>query len=137
MMLDIFLTINVQTFSVFLAVFLIAYKYVSNRNNALPPGPLSFPVVGSLPYLMKGHPGKALLSMKAKYGDVFTIYMGSDRNIVLASLDAIKEAFVGNANIFAARPQNTIFAKEVVQGGGMFLLFKCLMGGSNVHFLNS
>ena len=83
---------------------LLCYNYLVKESwKNLPPGPPVLPVVGSLPF----HGidiREPLRKMAAKYGDVFTIFLGTKRVVVLNGYDVIKEAFVTNERAFSGRP---------------------------------
>ncbi len=115
-MLDQVFSSNLQAVLIFFVVFLFVYKYLFSSPKNLPPGPRSLPIVGSLPF-MSPDPRVTLPKMAAKYGDVFTIYMGSFRAVVLSNLDTIRDAFV-NRTEFAGRDQNSLIAKDISNGYG-------------------
>ena len=76
----------------------------------LPPGPRRLPFVGTL--LSHGLSPDALTKLSAKYGDVFTFYIGnSGRSMVLNSYDVIREALVDKADDFAHRGGGYILHK--------------------------
>ncbi|XP_077870221.1 cytochrome P450 1A5-like [Saccoglossus kowalevskii] len=87
-----------------LLVFIITYGLFSLRKpSGFPPGPMGYPFIGSIMDLMND-PHLTLTRYGKKYGDVFTIKIGSQPVIVLNSLDVIKEALVKKQNDFAGRP---------------------------------
>ncbi|KAK2150699.1 hypothetical protein LSH36_394g01062 [Paralvinella palmiformis] len=89
-----------------LTIFLLAYKYLRRgTGKKLPPGPLSFPVIGSPSLLGSSDIRKKLIKMAKQYGDVFTIFLGSSRVVVLNGYDAIYDAFAKNARVFSGRPK--------------------------------
>jgi len=101
-----------------LTIFLLAYKYLRRgTGKKLPPGPLSFPVIGSPSLLGSSDIRKKLIKMAKQYGDVFTIFLGSSRVVVLNGYDAIYDAFAKNARVFSGRPKTFSFT-EVAQGYG-------------------
>ena len=63
---------------------------------------------------------------KEKYGDVFTLYLGNKRTVMLCSHDAIKEAFVKQSNQFVGRPQDMFFIKEITGGNGKSLMINTI-----------
>ena len=107
--------------TVFLSTLLVTsviwWAFKNRKPPSLPPGPISLPVIGSLPFL-RGDIRKAFCRMSQTYGDVFTMDMGSRRTIVLASYASIKEALVNKALAFSGRPM-TIFIKEIGVGKGI------------------
>ncbi len=122
-MLWLYLSTHIQAVLVFVLVFLLIYIYVRKDGNIrLPPGPFSLPIVGNLPWLGTDL-REPLEKMKRKYGDIFTVYLGSRRVIMLCSYDTIKEAFVKYGNIFIGRPQDLFFIKELTYGLGVYLYY--------------
>jgi len=61
--------------------------------------------------------------MAAKYGDVFTVYLGPRRAIILDGYDVICEAFIKNAHVFSGRPKTFTFT-DVTGGYGKPVLQK-------------
>uniref|UniRef100_A0A914UTH3 unspecific monooxygenase n=1 Tax=Plectus sambesii TaxID=2011161 RepID=A0A914UTH3_9BILA len=71
------------------------------------PGPYGLPVIGYLPFLgSEAHLTFAKLSQK--YGDIFQVQFGTQKVVVLNSLDVIKEAHIKDAS-FAGRPSSASF----------------------------
>ncbi len=98
--------------------FIVAYNYLTKTPwRKLPPGPPALPLVGSLPFLGTD-PRKPLKKMAAKYGDVFTIYMGMKRVVVLNGYDVIKEAMVKQGKLFEDRPSQ-VATDKYSNGYGM------------------
>ena len=99
------LSLNIQTILVFTAVFLLLFNYVRKQSwRGLPPGPPCLPLLGSLPFLGTSDLRVSLKALQKKYGDVFTVYVGHSRVVVLNSYDAIKDALQTNGQTFGARP---------------------------------
>ena len=69
----------------------------------LPHGPWGFPIVGYLPFLGP-QPQEKFMQLRKKYGDIFTIQMGSFTVVVLNGCGVIKEALITNGGIFDTRP---------------------------------
>ena len=94
------------------------YRYVTgDKRLQLPPGPVPLPVIGNL-LSLGPDPREPLLDIRRKYGDVFTIYLGARRTIMLCSHEVIKEAFVKFSNVFTGRPQDLFFVEEIMKGRG-------------------
>jgi hypothetical protein len=53
-----------------------------------------------------------------KYGDVFMIYIGSKRTLVLNSYEATREAYVNCGDVFSGRPQDLFFVEHLTKGLG-------------------
>ena len=109
---------NVSSILAAFAAGLFIYKYfVADKLLKLPPGPTPLPVFGNL-FSLGADPRKSLLRLKKKYGDVFTLYMGSRRVVYLCSYDAIKEALVQLGNAFTGRPQDLLLMRDIAKGKG-------------------
>ncbi|XP_073405268.1 cytochrome P450 2A4-like isoform X2 [Dendrobates tinctorius] len=76
-------------------------KSLLKRN--LPPGPTPLPILGNLLQLSKGDIVKSLLNLSEKYGEVFTIYLGSRPVIVVTGYKAVKEVLLDRGDDFLAR----------------------------------
>ncbi|XP_073454751.1 cytochrome P450 2A5-like [Aquarana catesbeiana] len=69
----------------------------------LPPGPTPLPLLGNFLDVKGGNIVNSLMKIREKYGDVFTIYLGSRPVVVVNGYDAIKEVYVDRADDFLAR----------------------------------
>jgi len=82
------------------------------RPAKFPPGPFNFPVIGSVFRLDVRNLSKSFSNLRKKYGDVFSVYVGSTPVVVINSYTIIKEAF--ERTEFSGRPGNfsgTFFQK--------------------------
>uniref|UniRef100_A0A8C8SN86 unspecific monooxygenase n=1 Tax=Pelusios castaneus TaxID=367368 RepID=A0A8C8SN86_9SAUR len=70
-------------------------------NGKLPPGPVAFPILGNALQLNMRNLPKSILELSAKYGPVFTVYIGSERVVVLCGYEAVKEALVDRGDEFS------------------------------------
>jgi len=77
------------------------------KNKKLPPGPVGVPVLGYLPFLDVDHLGKSFKSLGKKFGDVFSLRVGTEMAVVLNSYEAIKRAFAQEE--LTARPDTFMF----------------------------
>ncbi|XP_056652206.1 cytochrome P450 2S1-like [Monodelphis domestica] len=73
------------------------------RSSRLPPGPPPLPLLGNVGQLWPGALYPGLLKLSAKYGPVFTVYLGSRPVVVLSGYRAVKEALVDQAEAFSGR----------------------------------
>ncbi|XP_053328577.1 cytochrome P450 2A5-like [Spea bombifrons] len=73
------------------------------RPQNLPPGPIPLPVLGNLLQLKTGQMVDSLQQMHQKYGDVYTLYLGPRRVVVLCGYEAVKEALVDQGEDFGIR----------------------------------
>ncbi|XP_019629673.1 PREDICTED: cytochrome P450 2D15-like [Branchiostoma belcheri] len=79
------------------------------RKKNLPPSPAgSWPVVGHLPLIGSRAPYQKLTEWRSRYGDVYSIRMGTSDVVVLNGYRAVREALVDNREVFADRPDNYI-----------------------------
>lgn len=69
------------------------------------PGPVPWPILGNLSLLAKyDNPFVAFTDLSEKFGDAFTLTLGSTRCIVLNSVELITEALSRNGKYFGDRP---------------------------------
>nr|QST15071.1 CYP370C2 protein [Diaphanosoma celebensis] len=85
-----------------------AYRAVARPKN-FPPGPMTFPLVGYLPFL-RPEMHRQMAKLSEKYGDVFGLSIGSFNVVMLGSLRAIREAFKEDS--LSGRPDFIIFMKR-------------------------
>nr|XP_055165374.1 cytochrome P450 2B11 [Nyctereutes procyonoides] len=84
----------------------------------LPPGPRPLPILGNFLQMDRKGLLKSFLRLQEKYGDVFTVYLGPRRTVMLCGIDAIREALVDNAEAFSGRGKIAI-VDPVFQGYGI------------------
>ncbi|XP_004235319.1 cytochrome P450 89A2-like [Solanum lycopersicum] len=79
----------------------------SNTKRNLPPGPYSFPVIGSLLWAKRTFSDlePILRDLKAKYGPLITLNIGSRSAIFVASHSLAYQALVQQGAIFSNRPK--------------------------------
>ncbi|XP_061726956.1 cytochrome P450 307a1-like [Cydia pomonella] len=69
------------------------------------PGPVPFPVVGSLHLLGKHEsPFQAFTELAKEYGDIFSIQLGGSKCLVVNNLELIREVLNQNGKFFGGRP---------------------------------
>ena len=76
-------------------------------------GPLGLPMVGYVPFLDPKNLGKSFRRLGIRYGDVFSIFLGTSPVVILNSYSAIKEAF--DKTEMSGRPE--IFSGTFFQKG--------------------
>ncbi|XP_011385807.1 cytochrome P450 2B11-like [Pteropus vampyrus] len=98
---------------------LLLAKRHTKAHGSLPPGPRPLPFFGNV--LQMGRRGllKFLLQQRDKYGDVFTVYLGSKPVVMLCGIDSIREALVDQAEAFSGRGRIAA-VDRVFQGYGVF-----------------
>ncbi|KAL3883905.1 hypothetical protein ACJMK2_030135 [Sinanodonta woodiana] len=102
---------------VFCVVVLLCYYALRTPNN-IPMGPLTVPLLGNIPQLIGRNPLLLFRKWRKQYGDVFSVYMGSQLLVVLNGYKTIKEALVTRGNVFSERPHNFLLDK-INEGEGI------------------
>ncbi|XP_025098705.1 cytochrome P450 2U1-like [Pomacea canaliculata] len=78
--------------------------WLTRRSAGLPPGPgPALPLIGHL-HLLSKDPRQQFASWRRRYGDVFSLYVGSQLVVVLNGYKVIKDALVKHADVFSDRP---------------------------------
>ncbi|XP_013032574.3 cytochrome P450 2W1 isoform X1 [Anser cygnoides] len=85
----------------------------------LPPGPFPLPIIGNLHLLDIRRQDKSLMKISEKYGPVFTVHLGFRKAVVLTGYEAVKDALLNTADVFADRPVIPIF-HHIQHGNGVF-----------------
>ncbi|TSP46832.1 Cytochrome P450 2G1 [Bagarius yarrelli] len=99
---------------------LVALLKWRNKPKNLPPGPTALPLVGNILTMDNRAPFKTFLKWSKSYGPVMTVYLGSQRALVLVGYDTVKEALVDNADDFVGRAQ-VPFVNRIVKGYGLVI----------------
>ncbi|XP_053545617.1 cytochrome P450 2A5-like [Bombina bombina] len=84
-------------------IFLLILLTTQGRVNGLPPGPKPLPLLGNILQIERGKMVQSLVKMREKYGNVFTLYFGKRRVIILTGYQTVKEALVDQAEEFSGR----------------------------------
>ncbi|XP_049501924.1 cytochrome P450 2E1 [Panthera uncia] len=82
----------------------------------LPPGPFPLPIIGNLLQLDFKNVPKSLTKLAEQYGPVFTLYLGSQRTVVLHGYKAVKEVLLDYKNEFSGRGEIYAFAAHKEKG---------------------
>ncbi|GAV09789.1 hypothetical protein RvY_19273 [Ramazzottius varieornatus] len=94
--------------SLLATVALLYAVYYWYRHRNIPGGPRGVPFIGYAPFFGR-NPQDKFLTFKEKYGKMFSIYLGPRLTIVLNDYEAVKEAFLGQAEIFSGRSPGFVF----------------------------
>ncbi|XP_055887425.1 cytochrome P450 2J4-like [Biomphalaria glabrata] len=84
-------------------VFVLLRKYLQTKKS--PPGPWSLPWIGHLFLLNKGDTRNTFRELRAQYGDLVSLSLGSLSILVVSGLDMLHEVFVKHGKYFDKRPQ--------------------------------
>ncbi|NWS26619.1 CP2J2 protein, partial [Polioptila caerulea] len=98
-------SISLQTFLIFLFVFLLIADYMKNRNpKNFPPTPFRLPFLGHI-YLMDfKDPMVPMRRLRKRYGEIFGMQMGSMKFVVVSGIRLVKEVLVDQGDKFMDRP---------------------------------
>ncbi|NXD77235.1 CP2J2 protein, partial [Halcyon senegalensis] len=99
-------SISFQMLLIFLTVFLLVADYMKHRKpKHYPPSPFSLPFVGHM-YLMNfSNPQIMVQKLTEKYGDIFSMEMGSASFVFVNGLRMVKEVLVNQGENFLDRPE--------------------------------
>ena len=112
-------SLNSTTVLVLVLVTLITYMFLSyRRDKRVPPGPPLLPIVGNLFSLASTDPLANFARLREKYGDIYSIYVGKELNIVFNGYDVINDALMKQGTLFSRRPENA-YAKAVADYVGI------------------
>ncbi|XP_066451507.1 cytochrome P450 2K1-like [Eleutherodactylus coqui] len=92
--------------SYFVLIFTLLYILKSWKKSHVtnfPPGPRCLPLIGNLHLMDFKKPHEIYLGLAKKYGPVFSFQMGTQKMVVLAGYETVKEALVNNAEDFGER----------------------------------
>uniref|UniRef100_A0A3P8RI64 Cytochrome P450 2K1-like n=2 Tax=Astatotilapia calliptera TaxID=8154 RepID=A0A3P8RI64_ASTCA len=101
-----------------LVLYLLSVNYISKERGKEPPGPRPLPLLGNLLQIDLKRPYKTLHELSKTYGSVFTVYLGTNKVVVLAGYKAVREALVNYAVEFGERNVSPIF-KDLNRGHGI------------------
>ena len=100
-------------FSIYLYSFIFSclailwLKRVARENKRLPPGPVGIPLLGYLPFMDVFHLGKSFAKLGEKFGNIFSLKVGTELAVVLDDYDTIVKAF--SKPELCARPDTFMF----------------------------
>ncbi|XP_033743126.1 cytochrome P450 2J6-like [Pecten maximus] len=99
-------------------VLIFSVKWLMKRRN-LPPGPYGWPLFGSIMLMKTGTPTDVFRKLRQKYGDVFSIKLGTLTVVVINGYENLKEAFVKRADDFSDRPETYVIVELSKEKGLM------------------
>nr|XP_028589127.1 cytochrome P450 2J2-like isoform X1 [Podarcis muralis]XP_028589128.1 cytochrome P450 2J2-like isoform X1 [Podarcis muralis]XP_028589129.1 cytochrome P450 2J2-like isoform X1 [Podarcis muralis]XP_028589130.1 cytochrome P450 2J2-like isoform X1 [Podarcis muralis] len=99
--------LSLQVILVFLATFLLVADYKKQiRPRNYPPGPMLLPLLGNMLHVDFKKPHISLQKLTEKYGNVYSLQVGSMRFVVVNGLHLVKEALVHQGENFVDRPSS-------------------------------
>ncbi|KAF1462361.1 Cytochrome P450 2J2, partial [Spheniscus demersus] len=112
-------SVSFQMLLVFLIVFLLIADYMKHRKpKHFPPSPFSFPFVGHIHLLNFSNPQIMVQKLTEKYGDIFSVQLGSTSFVFINGLRMVKEVLVNQGENFIDRPEIPIDS-EVFSSRGL------------------
>ncbi|KFO09052.1 Cytochrome P450 2J2 [Balearica regulorum gibbericeps] len=112
-------SISFQMLLVFLVVFLLVADYMKHRKpKNYPPSPFSLPFVGHIYLLDPTNPHTLVQKLTEKYGDIFSVQLGSTSFVFVNGLRMVKEVLVHQGENFIDRPEIPI-DKEIFSHIGL------------------
>lgn len=108
-------------YQVFLLTFLIILlllwiKIQIQRPANLPPGPITFPLIGNLYNLAGGNLLRTMRNLRNKYGDIFSLSAGSHWVIVVNGTKLLRELLINRGELTSDRPQYYVFRQGKYKG---------------------
>ncbi|XP_066412277.1 cytochrome P450 2J2-like [Molothrus aeneus] len=98
-------SLSLQTFLIFLFIFLLIADYMKNRNpKNFPPSPLRLPFLGHLYLVDFKDPVGAVQRLVKRYGDIFGMHMGGIKFVMVTGMRLVKEVLVNQGDKFLDRP---------------------------------
>ncbi|XP_066211494.1 cytochrome P450 2E1 [Saccopteryx leptura] len=82
----------------------------------LPPGPFPLPIVGNIFQLDLKDIPNSFTRLAERFGPVFTLYLGSQRVVVLHGYKAFREALLQNKNKFSGRGEYAVYEAHKEKG---------------------
>ncbi|NXX61885.1 CP2J2 protein, partial [Scopus umbretta] len=112
-------SISFQMLLVFLSVFLLVADYMKHRKpKHFPPSPFSLPFIGHIYLLNFSNPQNTVQKLTEKYGDIFSVQMGTTPFVFINGLRMIKEVLVNQGENFMDRPDIPI-DREIFSNRGL------------------
>ncbi|NXE72513.1 CP2J2 protein, partial [Cochlearius cochlearius] len=98
-------SISFQMLLIFLVVFLLVADYMKHRKpKRFPPSPFFLPFLGHIYLLNFSNPQMMAQKLAEKYGDIFSLHLGSASFVFINGLRMVKEVLVNQGENFMDRP---------------------------------
>ncbi|RXN24175.1 cytochrome P450 2K1-like protein [Labeo rohita] len=86
-----------------LVLYLLSSESKSQKEKKEPPGPKPLPLVGNLLTLDLTRPFDTFFELSKNYGNIFQVFLGPKKTVVLVGYKTVKEALVNHAEEFGDR----------------------------------
>ncbi|XP_059414951.1 cytochrome P450 2K1-like [Carassius carassius] len=86
-----------------LGLYLLSSGSKSQKEGKEPPGPKPLPLLGNLLNLDLTRPFDSFCELSKTYGNIFQVFLGPKKTVVLVGYKTIKEALVNHAEVFGDR----------------------------------
>ncbi|NWY29594.1 CP2J2 protein, partial [Pheucticus melanocephalus] len=114
-------SISLQTFLIFLFIFLLIADYMKNRNpKNFPPTPLRLPFLGHLYFMDLKDPVGAVQRLTKRYGDIFAMHVGGMKFVLVTGMRLVKEVLVNQGDKFLDRADLPV-DEEIFKKTGLIL----------------
>ncbi|XP_071979548.1 cytochrome P450 2G1-like [Engystomops pustulosus] len=100
------------------SILYLSLKSIRNHGN-LPPGPTPLPLLGNM-LDIGGDFVNSLMKLRDKYGDVFTVYLGSRPVVVVTGYKAVKEIYLDKVDDYLNRGDMPIWDEFFKNYGVIF-----------------
>ncbi|XP_056908352.1 cytochrome P450 2F2-like [Takifugu flavidus] len=103
-----------------LGIVILVLLFRSQRPKNFPPGPPILPLLGSILELALDNPLQDFERLRKKYGNVYSLFLGTRPAVVISGLKNIKEALVTKGSDFSGRPQD-MFVNDAIKTNGVIM----------------
>ncbi|XP_069129904.1 cytochrome P450 2B4-like [Argopecten irradians] len=117
-MLDLLLTMDPLTVGLGVLGLLLLLKLICTPRNS-PPGPIGYPVIGNFGMFTIANRTATFKKLRRKYGDVFSLRLGSCNMVVINGYDTLREAFIKHGDTLSERPNDIVFNLLSSNGKGI------------------
>ncbi|XP_054844377.1 cytochrome P450 2D15-like [Eublepharis macularius] len=104
---------NLSMLVIFLTFFTLSFDFMKRRRHwsNYPPGPASFPFVGTMLHINFNKPHLSFTQLSKKYGNIYSLQNSWTNIVVLNGFHTIKGALVDKSEDFADRPYFAVYSQ--------------------------
>ncbi|XP_070609877.1 cytochrome P450 2J2-like [Erythrolamprus reginae] len=103
-----------------LLIFAVKFLQLQQARSRLPPGPVPLPILGNLWLLDFALKRETLAKLSSIYGEIYTIWLGTEPMVVLNGYKAVKEGLVTCSEETSGRPLTPLFL-DLMGEKGIFM----------------